>query len=64
MTIISGMAMPATAKMMWNINDIAICERAASKSLISSAPTQRVFFVNRGGKAIDIFFSEAGLTGL
>jgi len=32
-TIISGIAIPTAAKMMWNASDIAICERAANKSL-------------------------------
>jgi hypothetical protein len=28
------MAMPAAAKMMWNAREIAICERAARRSVI------------------------------
>src|SRR5262245_37991449 len=33
-TIIRGIAIPATAKTIWNASEIAICERAASKSVI------------------------------
>jgi hypothetical protein len=29
-TIITGIAMPMTAKTMWKARDIAICERAAA----------------------------------
>ena len=33
-TMRAGMATPMAAKMMWNANDIAICERAAKMSVI------------------------------
>ncbi len=34
MTMSTGIAIPMTAKMMWNASDTAICERAARRSLI------------------------------
>jgi len=40
-TIKSGMPMPATANTMWNASDIAICDRAASRSLIGQQPPSR-----------------------